>query len=379
MINLLSSRYCFFQQVKLVITIVIFTQIASAQNQDSVHYSLVFEDCCTAKILSAPLYTNWYIIDSNENKILPIGNKVTLGKDEIYYLVNDLFGISPTQLQLNKLKNIDTFKSSCLKKKSYQEPFSWQPTMMKCEDDLNGIYTEYYFNGKIRVKGNYLDGKVKDTVSHYYSNGKLKSRTTVFKDLVSTKDYYPNASIKFDYNSNKKFRKSYFEDGRVMSKTSNKGLKSFHKYENGELRSKSNHRKQVYFYKNGEKEQSLKVKPVFFKDRLRVEKIDILRSHTWIKYDSTGQPKKEVNFYTNYHCSLYSVLLYNSAKQFNYLTYYYENLEVLIIPMYFYGLDETYILYYNVKEYDSGKFVRSYDVTEFKEVQRYLEKLITTS
>lgn len=53
-----------------------------------------------------------------------------------------------------------------------------------CEKPCDGLITDYYPNGQIRIKGTFKKGQPKDTITEYYLNGNLKAR-----------DYFPRLSF----------------------------------------------------------------------------------------------------------------------------------------------------------------------------------------
>ncbi len=96
-----------------------------------------------------------------------------------------------------------------------------------CDSLANGFQEDYYKNGGIRIKGNFLKGKIKDSVVTYYSNGVIETRrihltkeTIINKfdsgsHLISNAKYFNNHGWSSDNQI-----KEYFSNGYIKSKSS---------------------------------------------------------------------------------------------------------------------------------------------------------------
>ncbi|MEM6894619.1 MAG: hypothetical protein AAF554_13085 [Bacteroidota bacterium] len=56
-----------------------------------------------------------------------------------------------------------------------------------CEDTCNGIETDYYSNGTIRLKAEFKNGLVIGDLKRYYQNGKIKELSIYDKDGILKK------------------------------------------------------------------------------------------------------------------------------------------------------------------------------------------------
>jgi antitoxin component YwqK of YwqJK toxin-antitoxin module len=76
------------------------------------------------------------------------------------------------------------------------------------DEKLNGFSYEWYNNGNIEYKYEYMNGLKQGFQYQWYNNGKLESQTTYVNDNKNGQDYawYPNEEIKhfYNYKNNKK-------------------------------------------------------------------------------------------------------------------------------------------------------------------------------
>ena len=247
-----------------IIIFILFSYWSFGQQTDSVQYSLLFKDCCSHEIKTyGEIYTDWFVTDALGKKYIPKKNIVDLEKGKDYYLNNEGYGILNQSIHLKDSIKIDTILNSCIQ---YVNPiffFTWNLIHLNCDDTLNGVYIEYYPNGIIRRKGNFNNGRIKDTMNTYFSNGTLKSSTLFIKNDTIYKTFYPNGKISHLYNSSKRNTISFFTNGGVKSKRSNSKMKEFNRYSNDQLWYKIKNSKQISYYRNGNMDQKLKRKPLF--------------------------------------------------------------------------------------------------------------------
>ncbi|NJX16828.1 hypothetical protein [Tamlana crocina] len=69
---------------------------------------------------------------------------------------------------------------------------------MNCEKVCDGIETDYYSNGTIRLTGEFKNGLVIGEFKRYYQNGNLKEVSVYDKDglLIKKTLFYENGEIK---------------------------------------------------------------------------------------------------------------------------------------------------------------------------------------
>src|ERR1700761_457524 len=85
-----------------------------------------------------------------------------------------------------------------------------------------------YLNGKISVKGNFINGLKNGTVTRYYDNGQVKDKIYYIRDKASGKEqnYFPSGKLKYEcfWKDGKRYGDLYyyFDNGQ---------LDAFHTYD----------------------------------------------------------------------------------------------------------------------------------------------------
>jgi hypothetical protein len=78
---------------------------------------------------------------------------------------------------------------SCDQKKYITEYYPNKKLKLKIEIDTdsiqNGTYEEFYENGKLKSKTNYVNGQISDSLFNFYENGKTKEKGIVENNLQS--------------------------------------------------------------------------------------------------------------------------------------------------------------------------------------------------
>lgn len=348
------------------------------QEKDSIYYSLLYKDCCSEKIKTiGTIYTDWYVTNEEDFIFRPQKNRVLLIQGQNYFLNNEWSGIVKRPISLQSSINIDTLNSSCLKSKSIDGYFSWNPIHMNCEDTLNGKYIEYHDNGNISSRGNFINGKIKDTLVHFYANNKTKSVTLVDNSHIIYKTYHLNGQVSHIYDSQKKNKISYFENGNVRSKSSNSKLKYYKKYTNKQLWFKIKKSKQISYYRSGNIEQKLTRKTLSFIDKFKSNNKKKTFRYKFNNYDSLGVLIKKTEFYSDKQLRLYSLDLYRLVDNFSYCSYY-QNGEIVVtfISEMYRGEHGESPIKYTMYKYKNGKIecIRDLLPYEFKEVKLQYEK-----
>lgn len=297
--------------------------LSFTQETNTIKYSLVFKDCCSDEIKTyGTIYTDWYIIDNDGSIYTPENNIVYLAKNKQYFLNNEGFGILSQVISITDSIKIDTISSSCVKCIYPNNVFTWNPIQLYCNDTINGIYREHYPNGRIHKIGNFINGRIKDSLNIYYSDGTMKSSTLFIHNDTVYKTFYPNGQISYLYNSRKKNTISFFENGSIKSKKSNSNKKEFNRYSPDNNRFKIKNFKQISYYQNGKINQKLKVKPLFFIDRFRSDDKKRTVQYVWTVYDTIGNRAKELIFYSESILRLYTIDFYNATKKYSNISYF---------------------------------------------------------
>lgn len=334
------------------------------QEVDTVQYSLLFKDCCSNNIKTrGTIFTDWFITDSIGTIFIPENNVVHLKKSNEYYLNNEGYGILNQPFNLNDSIKIDTIINSCINSVYPNNFFTWNPIHLNCEDTINGGYLEYYPDGALRINGNFENGRIKDSMITYYSNGRVKSLILFIHNDTIYKTFHPNGQISHLYSSSKRNTISYFEDGSVKSKRSNSYKREFNRYSRDQLWYKMKDSKQISYYRNGKINQKLKRKPLYFIDRFKSDEKKRTLNYFWTVYDTTGIKAKEVNFYSESKLRLYSGDFYRAAKKYSYISYFENEKTIVSFSCEYYNEENISIpVKYVMWVYNNGNFKYAIDL-----------------
>ncbi|GEM_PF-1789963 len=143
-----------------------------------------------------------------------------------------------------------------------------------CGKLINGFFESYYPDGKIKMRGDFVRGYVKDSMLTYYNNGALKYKRLHFSKITAIEIFdstahrikistYQNGSI-LSYRWSR--TKEYFPDGGLKLKKSDvkriERIKEF--YPDGHLKIKQTKLRRIEYYDNG-------IKKVAYKWRKKLE------------------------------------------------------------------------------------------------------------
>lgn len=342
------------------------------QEVDTVQYSLLFKDCCSNSIKThGTIYSDWSVNHPNGTIYKPKNNIVHLVKSEKYFLTNKSYGILNQPINLTDSITTDTIIGRCIRSINPTNFFTWNLIYLNCNDTISGNYSEYYSNGKILLNGSFENGRIKDSMVTYYSNGQVKSSIMFTRGDTIYKTFYPNGQISHLYNSSKRNTISYFKDGSVKSKRSNSYKKEFSRYSPKQLWYKIKDSRQISYYRNGKIKQKLKRKPLFFIGRFKPNNKKRILEYVWTIYDTTGTKVKEINFYSKNTLYLFSVFFYDSAKKFNNVSYF-ENgkRSVSFFCEYYNEKDISIPVKYTMLVYKNGDFKYTKDLlpNKYKEI-----------
>jgi antitoxin component YwqK of YwqJK toxin-antitoxin module len=132
---------------------------------------------------------------------------------------------------------------------------------MSCGKEIQGYFECRYSDGKMKMKGNFVDGVARDSLLTYYSNGQLKTRWRRFKryheveafDSIGHKEEIltgENGSF-MTYHWRK--AKEFFPDGKIKLVASNvKHIGLIREYyPNGQIKIEQTTKHRFEFYENG--------------------------------------------------------------------------------------------------------------------------------
>ena len=196
--------------MKFTILILLFSTISGFSQE--IKYNLVLKDSCSNKIENSLIYhlekngVKYNIIDFDGTIILPSKGKYKLIATELdeehNIIIDDLINSDTLTLpKINELLLIDTklpkfVTIEGLGKINPAKIDNYKFTI--CNKYCNGIETDYYSNGKIRLNAEFKNGLVIGELKRYYQNGKIKEISIYDKDGVLTKRtlFEENGSIK---------------------------------------------------------------------------------------------------------------------------------------------------------------------------------------
>ena len=132
-----------------------------------------------------------------------------------------------------------------------------------CGTLINGYAEDYYSNGNIRIRGNFQEGKPKDSVVKFFSNGIIEKRWTFLLKEVLIEDFDSSANlIKVSHNSTKSYyltdynTTEYYTNGKLKRTESNIQrlviIEEF--YPNGELKTVQTKKYRNEYFENGNKQ-----------------------------------------------------------------------------------------------------------------------------
>ena len=195
--------------MKLTILILLFSTISGFSQE--IKFNLFLKDSCSNEIERSDYYhlekdgTEYNISDFD-------GTIILLTKGE-YKLVATEIG-EVRKIVIDKLINSDTLVKprieEYIKKTnvSYKKGTSREQLkklgiipnykFMNCEKVCDGIETDYYSNGKVRLKAEFKNGLVIGELKRYYQNGKIKEVSVYDNDgiLIKTTLFNENGEIK---------------------------------------------------------------------------------------------------------------------------------------------------------------------------------------
>lgn len=239
--------------MKISTLIIAFFSLIKLAHSQEIKYKPIFINQCTKEVSNEVFWwisdmnsNNYNQVDYNENTIaLPtLGKyKIHFGNEEDSKLINiEKFGISK-----------DTFYTNRITLANYvsNPPVS---EYFDCNNLANGIVKDYFYNGDLRQKGDFINGQLIDTLKTYFRNGIIKELYIPQKNKNQHIVFFENGNIKTDYNFKKKYKKEYYESGEIkkIEKWNHKfNTEKLEYYLNGQKKIEENNTKQIEYFLNG--------------------------------------------------------------------------------------------------------------------------------
>ena len=196
--------------MKLTILILLFSTISGFSQE--IKFNLFLKDSCSNKVERSFYYhlekngTEYNISDfDNGTIILPTKGEYKLIATEIGEthkilidkLINSDTLIKP-RIEEYIIKTNVSFKKGTSKEQLKKLGIIPNYKFMKCEKTCNGIETDYYSNGTVRLKAEFKNGLVIGELKRFYQNGKIKEISNYDNDGILTKStlFNENGEIK---------------------------------------------------------------------------------------------------------------------------------------------------------------------------------------
>jgi antitoxin component YwqK of YwqJK toxin-antitoxin module len=128
-----------------------------------------------------------------------------------------------------------------------------------CDKPIEGYQEDFYPNGHFRIRGNFQNGRPKDSIVTFYSNGAVERRLTYFPKNILTQEYDSlNNLTKVSRNKRSYYLTDYvsieyYRDGKVKLKESRlKRLVTVEEYySSGQLKTLQTKKYRKEYYQNG--------------------------------------------------------------------------------------------------------------------------------
>ena len=255
-----------------------------------------FINQCSNEVLQ---FQYWNISDSSKAYDFNL-KKVDLPKVGNYQLKIN-FG-SPINITINKNGIIrDTFFT---KRITHNKQISNPSTSkyLDCDSLANGKISDYYFNGKIRMKGTFEKGQAIDTLFSYNRSGQLTEILIPNKKNWKKITYFKNGKIKSIYDKEKKYEKEFHPSGQLKkdktwSRKNKITLKGY--FPNGKLKRKQSHKKLEIYNEDKVVIEKMKRKEILIFERLFARKKhgkERFYKYKWESFDPRGIIKRKIIF-----------------------------------------------------------------------------------
>lgn len=303
-------------------------------------YRPVFIDQCKDSISESRF---WLISDSNGNYYTLnsfASTSVYLPKLGKYFLHLEIEE-EPEIISIEKYgETIDTFYTERVQLVIYvsNPPHS---EFLDCGSLANGQVIDFYYNGNIRLTGDFLNGQPIDTLKKFYRSGIIQELYIPNKRHRQKINYYKNGQIQTNYNFAKRYRKDYYESGELKKETSwNRKYQTekFEYYKNGQIKLKENRKTQIGYFSNGLIKNQTTRKKVLKLEKIFTKYGTPLFEYQCNLFDSVGNKIAFIQYwgdsfnYRNYPDSITQInknqfgeiLLYKNGKAINKVDFKYE-------------------------------------------------------
>lgn len=278
----------------IYISIFFFTPLVQAQ----ISYEPVFISLCTNKPVDAPV---WWISDSaggytSDNMFL---ETVTLPQSGHYRLHLLTLEETISIFVPDEKRVTDTIY---LPELEFNQYIGYSEYTF-CDSLANGELESYFQNGRVKLKGTFMDGQPSDTLFEYYSDGQLKELFVPDKKGWNMTRYFNNGQIESVYDVKKRFEKEYYPNGQLRIErnwTKKYRTSTTSYYPDGTVRESSDDKKLEAYNAQGILLKQMKRKEVLRLYRLFAktpyERHDRFFDYEWLSYDSLGVITRKIKF-----------------------------------------------------------------------------------
>jgi len=209
------------------------------------------------------LYTGYYLESTDETDTsfypkngityLPGKGRYRIIFEPFYGPLANYINIKDTGLTVYKYREPDVGR--------YEGGVDASPVYRCCGELIDGYFEYYYPNGRLKIRGNFISGHPKDSLTTFYSNGAAEEREHIYKKTI-TRELFDSLRHKILFGEYQRgpviiyrWHKTtfFFTDGKVMRKESDK--RSIQKvneyYPNGQIKIEQTTKHRLEFYENG--------------------------------------------------------------------------------------------------------------------------------
>jgi len=207
--------------------------------------------------------SDYYLSDNLDSNYYAETGTVILPKPGVY----NVYFLTYRDINFPQINILDTglFVKTFYEPKIILRSYGMHPRLVyeNCGILINGYDEDFYSNGNIRIRGNFQEGKPKDSVVTFYSNGVTEKRLTFLPKEIFIEEFDSSTNlIKVSHNSNKSYyltdykTTEYYANGNIKRIESNikrlVTIKEF--YPNGQPKIIQTKKYRDEYFENGNKE-----------------------------------------------------------------------------------------------------------------------------
>lgn len=386
---------------KIILGVFLFISFLGSAQKSEYIYVIKFLKCCDEPTHHDP---NWKLKSSNDDIYLPDNNQVIVPDSGQYFLISSIYDNQPVPILIKNINQTDTIYLTCLyienseivTNKRYNQS---APIYTTCSGKINSIYTEFFPDNQLRIKGNFSQGIIIDSLVEYYYSGTVKSKVKKNKTIYENWEYYPNGKVKkiFQYDLKKRSLYQFFEYdefGKIVTEIDYSKKYSYRHFDTGTIKTTTPRRRyeqyfivndsiryqckkeiETTFYSNGNKKLEFSNKPLFWIDQFKHSKNNILKEYRLQVFheDSANIKIQEVIFLTRNEVTIYNggLAKLEIADASSISFYNYDKRWIIIYPIVYEGENNKEIVLYELYDYFNDQF--NFKKLKPHEIEKYLK------